>query len=279
VFHHNSGLHGHGYAICLRCGRAEPETEARQGSIDGTMPAKMTDHFRLRGGKGSNWRNKDAGAQCEGNDSSWAIQRHLQLGASTRTDVLEVRLIDPDNGQLVSNRTLLTTIAVALRKEAARALGVDERELGYQVVRRIEQGQQGRAILLYDTASGGAGFCAELPPLLSELLRRAVTTCGCPKNCDRACHACLLSNDTQHDLQFIDRFALVSRDSGPPKLLTNDFLAALELPDQLKAFGDGTRTLWGSPILNVVNQVRRIARPGQWDPLESTCRHASLSIL
>lgn len=262
VFHHNSGLHGHGYAVCLRCGRAEPETEAREDGIDGTMPSKMQNHFRLRGGKGSNWRDKEAGPRCEGNEGSWAIQRHLELGASTRTDVLEVRLVDPQSGLLVEDRTLLTTIAVALRKEAARALGVDERELGYQVVRRLQDGHRGRAVLLYDTASGGAGFCAELPPLLPELLRRTVQACDCPARCDRACHACLLSNDTQHDLKHIDRFALVDANGGPPTLLTKEFLDALELPGDLRVFGDETQVVWGDPFLAVVNHARRSSRPG-----------------
>lgn len=261
VAHLNSGLHGHGYALCLRCGRAEPETGPRADGIDPDMPSRMADHLRLRGGKGSNWRNESAGARCEGNESSWAIQRNLKLGGSTRTDVLEVHLIDPDSGQLVGDRTLLTTIAVALRKEAARALGIDERELGYQVAPRIEQGHSGRAILLYDTAAGGAGFCAEMPPLLPELLRRAVTTCRCPRGCDRACHACLLSNDTQHDLDYINRFTLAPASGGEAVLLNERFLRALELPTDYRVFGEDTKTLWGNPHLGLLQHVRRLVGP------------------
>lgn len=259
VAHLNGGQHKRGYALCLRCGRAEPETAGRENGLEPDLPWRMKDHRRLRGGKGARWRDKDPGVVCEGNERAWSIQRHLWLGGSTRTDVLELRLLDPATGQMPTDETLLTTIAVALRKEAARALGVDERELGYQVTRRIDQGHAGRAILLYDTAAGGAGFCAELPPLIPELLRRAVETCRCPNNCDRACHACLLSNDTQHDLGHIDRTKLAPQDGSEPELLTERFLQSLELPESYKAFGEETSTLSGNPHIALQHLVRRLA--------------------
>lgn len=261
LVHLSAGVHGHGYAVCLRCGRAEPEVEPLEDGVMPPLPPKLDGHFRLRGGKGSGWRSQERASPCEGNDSSWAVQRHLRLGGSARTDVLEVHLLDPNSYQLLADRTLLTTAAVALRKEAARALGIDERELGYQLARRVEGGRRGFAILLYDTASGGAGFCAEIPALLPELLRRAVATCRCPRGCDQACHACLLSNDTQHDLEHIDRFSLAPPDGAEPSVLSEAYLGALELPDHYRVFGPDTRTLWERPHLGLLQRVRRMVGP------------------
>ena len=280
VVHLSAGIHGHGHALCLRCGRAEPETAPRQGGLDGPPPAAMEGHRRLRGGRNSDWRDHTAGSLCEGNGNAWAIQRYLRLGGSSRTDVLEIRLYEPETGQLVAARTLMTTVAVALRKVATRALGVDERELGYQVADRVEDGRRGLAVLLYDTAAGGAGFCAELPPLLTRLLREAVAACACPKGCDRACHGCLLSNDTQHDLKHLDRSVLVSNEQQQPAILGPAFLEALQLPPKHQIFGDETRTVWGTPQAELLAQIRRrigtssetivrlrvYGEAGSWDP-------------
>ncbi|MCK6565885.1 MAG: hypothetical protein L6Q80_14230 [Dehalococcoidia bacterium] len=158
IVHLSDGAHGHGYAVCLRCGRSEPEVEAKPDVGEVEQPTAMKDHKRLRGGKGSKWKEEKASATCEGNETSWAIRRHLAFGGSQRTDVLELQFLNQATGHLVADRVLLTTIAVALRKEAARAIGIDNRELGYQVAPRIVDGQSGFAVLLYDTASGGAGF-------------------------------------------------------------------------------------------------------------------------
>jgi DEAD/DEAH box helicase domain-containing protein len=266
IVHLSAGVHGHGYALCLRCGRAEPEVEAKPDKGEADLPTGMKDHKRLRGGKGSNWREEKPSTTCEGSATSWAIRRHLSLGGSLRTDVLELQFIDPATGHLVAdrvpNQVLLTTLAVALRKEAARAIGIDDRELGYQVAPRNVDGHHGLAVLLFDTASGGAGFCGELLPMLPTLLRRCVETCRCPRDCSGACHSCLLSHDTQHAIRFIDRRVLAPV-AGEPAILHEAYLAALELRAEDRAFGERTALVWGEPHLAVVRQARRMAGPGR----------------
>ncbi|NJM12028.1 MAG: DEAD/DEAH box helicase [Synechococcaceae cyanobacterium SM1_2_3] len=56
VFHHSAGLNNEGYALCLRCGRADSE------------PSALKEHKRLRGG-----RMNDREKLCPGNESDWAI--------------------------------------------------------------------------------------------------------------------------------------------------------------------------------------------------------------
>ena len=101
-----------------------------------------------------------------------------------------------------------------------------------------ETGEQNYSILLYDQATGGAGFVAQAGEHLPELLRRARRTLMCPRKCDRACHACLISYDTHRHLKDLDRHQALA-------VLTVDFLAALELPIEDQLFGptdaDGTR--------------------------------------
>jgi DEAD/DEAH box helicase domain-containing protein len=263
IVHMSRGLHGYGYALCLRCGRAEPEVAGPIGGLVGDLPGGMKDHYRLRGGKGSNWKpdGEKGSSPCEGNEAHWAIQRHLALGGTQRTDVLELHFIHPKTGHLIADRVLLTTLAAALRKEATRGIGVDARELGFQVASRTVDEQHGLAVLLYDTAAGGAGFCGEVLRFLPKFLDSAVATCRCPRGCDGACHSCLLSNDTQHDLGDIDRFRLAPVE-GEPLIGGASWLVALAPKPSDQIFGAKTAFVWGHPALAVLRQARRMSGSG-----------------
>ncbi|MCB9792501.1 MAG: DEAD/DEAH box helicase [Alphaproteobacteria bacterium] len=293
IIYLSKGAHGHGYALCLRCGRAEPEPQEPSELGGHPLPTKMLKHKRLRGGKGSDWKTETAGLSCEGNDEAgWAIRRHLSLGGSLRTDVLELHLKNPATGQWEHDREQMTTIAVALRKVAAEALGVEDSELGFQVSRRSEDGHQYRAILLYDTASGGAGFVAQLPERLPELLASAALACRtCPRDCDRVCHGCLLSSDTQYSVDHIHRH-VVAPDGAPRALLGVRFLQALELKPEERVFGGQTTLIWTDPVERLVDHVRLLAREGatavtffidpeadRWDPLAWAGRHTVRRLL
>ncbi len=85
VFRRSRGSRQHGFAVCLRCGRAAEETFADEAEL----PSAMKDHRRLRGSFGRVPR-------CEGNDSDWAIKRRVWLGGEERTDVFELRLLSVD---------------------------------------------------------------------------------------------------------------------------------------------------------------------------------------
>jgi hypothetical protein len=95
LFHRTDGLHGEGYALCLRCGRADSMTS------DAQLPRAFADehghprpHKRLRGGK-----NYDNEKECPGSHERWAIKEKLRLGLVTHTEVLELQLRDQATGR------------------------------------------------------------------------------------------------------------------------------------------------------------------------------------
>ena len=90
------------------------------------------------------------------------------------------------------------------------------------------------SILLYDHATGGAGFVAQAPEHLPSLLRGARETLECARDCDRACHACLLSYDTHHNVTLLNRHRA-------REVLSDTFLNALDLPVDAQRFGPETR--------------------------------------
>jgi DEAD/DEAH box helicase domain-containing protein len=270
----HGGRHERGYAICLRCGRAD-----HMGS-DGKRPKSMADdHTRLRGGKGSSWREEQVSPICEGSKERYGIQEQVWLGGDTHTDVLELRLVDPGTHDTrLTNRKEAMTLAVALRKVAARSLCIHERELGFDVVQRHMQSSDGQdagwAVVLYDTAPGGAGYCEELTSKLSALLAEARKEADCAARCDHVCHSCLLTNDTQHHSDDIDRSLLVS-------LLDPATLAGLQLPAEASSFGAEVRQEWQSPARGLLREARgkgakrvRLYLDGELAPLDWVGRSA-----
>ena len=222
LFHHSAGEHDFGYAICLVCGRAVSETKSYEDKPE--LPAALVSHYKLRGGK-----EPSGSSRCPGSDRLHSIMRHQHLGASSRTDVFELQLHDITTGRIVTDQTALSSVAVALRRSASEALGVEERELGWAVIpSRTISGEMGCSIVLYDTAAGGAGFVGSIPERLPELLASAKAHLEC--KCDAACHACLLTHDTQHHVRHLNRYE-------GAKLLTNTFLQSLRLPEPYRYFG------------------------------------------
>src|SRR5262249_8768279 len=90
------------------------------------------------------------------------------------------------------------------------------------------------SLYLFDTAGGGAGYVSQAVDWFPELFRQAHSVLTCPRGCDGACQGCLLTYDTQHHLDDLDRNRALS-------LLDDMFFKALELPATLQAFGPMTR--------------------------------------
>ena len=218
LFHHSAGLYNEGYALCLRCGLADSEKE------EGELPVKFKNHQRLRGG-----RLNDREKLCPGNDeASWAIQRGVLLGVVTHTEVFELQLHEADGKSI--DRTAAYSVAVALRRAFCGTLGIEEAEVGATVGVSRAGREEVYSVYLYDTATGGAGYVSQITTHLPELLRLARAALDCPRGCDAACQGCLLTHDTQHHLADLNRHTAIS-------LLSESFLAALELPVELQAFG------------------------------------------
>lgn len=222
LFHGSRGVNGYGYAVCMRCGRAESEV----GSASGTeLPGVFkSGHSRLRGGKDPN-----GNIHCDGD--GFAIQRELLLGGSRTTDVFELQLAGMiDSGTAIS-------IGVALRRTFCHRLGIEEKEVGVTV-------RQGKAsdetvqqsIFFYDVATGGNGYVAALRDHVVPALRDSVRVFDCARKCDAACHGCLLTYNTQYDAAKLNRHKART-------FLSDEFLAGLDLHERYRILGPDSRTL------------------------------------
>ena len=190
IFYGNDGPGGKGYAVCLRCGRAAPEF--------GSDSPLGESHPRLRGGR------KPTGTSiCEGSDQPWAVKRNANLGCSIRTDVFELQIYgNPSQAAIYS-------LAAALRGGVTQLLGVDEREMGVAAAQsRTDEEQVTRSAFLFDASSAGTGYTAILQNELGRVANLARKTLDCRNDdCDRACHGCLLTADTQFAASLLDRRA------------------------------------------------------------------------
>ncbi|HZH16285.1 MAG TPA: DEAD/DEAH box helicase [Archangium sp.] len=229
VFYQHGGAYGQGFAVCLRCGRADSDTKAKEVGED-EPPDALKDHKPLRGGKELRLADK----LCVGNERLSFIQRRLWLGSDVRTAVFELQL-EAFGGRSADARRAITSLAVALRQALSKSLGINERELGWDVIPSLHgSGEDTRSIVLFDTAAGGAGYVPLAAQQLPRLLREAKSILDCPRKCDLACHGCLLAFDTQDELENLDRKAALER-------LTPELLEALELPEELRLFGPNTQ--------------------------------------
>ncbi|NEV60366.1 DEAD/DEAH box helicase [Thiorhodococcus minor] len=267
IFHHSDGLHGTGYALCLRCGRADSMLQ------DERLPATFVQdvekqgplfHKRLRGG-----RLNDKETHCPGNDSDWSILRGVRLGVVSHTEIFELQPHDASFRPV--DRTTAYTLAVALRRSLCAMLGIEEPEIGALAApSRANDEESTYSIYLYDTATGGAGYVSQAPSLLPALMRRARDDLQCPKGCDAACQACVLTHETQHHLDHLNRHAALD-------LLSDELLNALALPPALRAFGSETQLEMEPLVLALNREAQRVAmselrvylggQADDWEPL------------
>ena len=222
LFHGNGGVGHHGYAVCLRCGRAASEVGPPSETA---VPEVFRDgHPRLRGGK-----DPDGSSQCDG--TGFAIQRGLWLGGSRITDVFELQLAG-----LNEDATALS-LGIALRRAFCRCLGIEEEEVGVTVRQsKSADGTIQQSIFLYDSGTGGNGYVAALRDHIPSALQGSVAILNCVKKCDTACHGCLLTFDTQYDSAKLDRHKA-------REFLTAELLDGLDLKERDRLFGPDSRVL------------------------------------
>lgn len=85
---------------------------------------------------------------------------------------------------------------------------MDERELGVAAASsRTDAGEVTRSAFLFDASSAGAGYTAALQHELGRAAELARRVLDCGNDCDRACHGCLLTADTQFTANLLDRHA------------------------------------------------------------------------
>ena len=203
VYLSNSGEDGHGYAVCLQCGRTAAETELQASArpLPPDLSGDRGGHRPLRGAP------KDEHGLCLGSAGSFSIKRNLDLGHSLRTAVVEVQLYgcrDADTAR---------AIAVALREACAIELGIEPDEMGFAATPApTPERTEAWCAVVYDRASGGAGFASTIAdePIRCLKAARELLDCAASGGCgepeaERFCSRCLLSSDTQHMIERCNR--------------------------------------------------------------------------
>jgi DEAD/DEAH box helicase domain-containing protein len=206
IFHHSSGEHGAGFALCMSCGRADSMLAKDE------FPAELSpsgQHYPPRPGKEDKDQNNKR-LLCQGSGS---IMGNVSLGAKSSTDVFELTLRHPVSGEYILDTrqgiTIAMTLAVALRLALAEILGVSASELGYATrPSKLENGQSIRILQLYDVISGGAGFASSAPLHIERLLQLMVDKLNC-RHCETGCSECLLDSQTRHDHDTLDRLQAI----------------------------------------------------------------------
>ena len=120
------------------------------------------------------------------------------------------------------------------------------------------------------TPREAAGYVSQALRWLPELFHTAKQVLLCPRSCDTACQACLLTYDTQYHLDDLDRNAALS-------LLDDNYLSAFKLPPSLRLFGDVSRLEMEPLLLALRRELQRmdakevrvyLAGNGkEWEPL------------
>ena len=230
IFYHSAGEYGHGYALCWHCGRADSML------ADDKRPEVFSrPHNKLRGKP-----EGETDARCSGSDNNgYAIKEKLYLGYVYHTDVFELYLKHPQEQAFLNyanddSKKIAWTLAVVLRQALADSLGINADELGYTVkpTKLPNCPYPVATISLYDTASGGAGFASSAHRDFAGLFNKAKDYLHC--TCPSVCQNCLLGFDTRFHIDQLDRHLALN-------FLTDDFIRALALPDELKLLGANCR--------------------------------------
>ena len=221
LFHFSDGEYGKGYAICLSCGRAESQTEAERTPDSLKNPELENTHLRLRGGS-----NNRSDKLCHGH-----VHKDLLLGYSSRTDMVELQL-NGENGLLINDEVAARSLAVALREGLAGKLGIENTELGVTTQQtRDVNNAPGYSIFIYDNNAGGSGYAVQLIDHWGDVFSYASRLLNC--DCDKFCHHCLLSYDSQHYVSKLDR-------NRAQPLVSESRIHRLELAPVHHYFGTGS---------------------------------------
>lgn len=204
IIYSSAGKSGHGYAICYECGRGESMVD------EGQMPElfKAGGHHKPLGG-GVDKADKEA--TCS-NERVW---QNVYLGYSVHTDVFELYLKNPKNGEYLvveqdgaaNNQVIARTIAVALRDLFAEHLGIAAKEMGFSIKQnRQSKGDARRWVIqIYDSAAGGAGFVTTVARDIDQILMRLKNKLECSRGCQSACPFCLTATDNFVESEEINR--------------------------------------------------------------------------
>ena len=272
IFYHSSGEFDKGYAVCLRCGRADSM------DVNGQLPDTLRGaHTKLQGKL-----NQVDTAHCEGSDEPYAVKEGIHLGTKGQTDVFELHLKHPSENQYLQHSKsdqLPWTLAIALRQSLAELHGINIEELGFTVKASnlLECNYPVATVVLFDKAGGGAGFSSAGARHIQEMLTKVESILDCSDKCDSACQACLLGYDTRFHVDLLDRHVALK--------YVKEIKPYLSLPEEAKFFGKESTFCFESLGEEVISASRYgallkvfIQQPfTEWDisntRLKETCFH------
>jgi hypothetical protein len=139
------------------------------------------------------------------NNNSEAIDREVYLMVE---EVCNILLIEPQRLPSQDPDSLLASLQYALERSIQTIYKLEENELS------SERLGQGKHLLFWESAEGGAGVLSQLftnPKSFQELANISLDICHFtnPKdNCAKACYECLLSYTNQFDHPLLDRHTI-----------------------------------------------------------------------
>ena len=231
---------GHGYAICLACGYAEPENGPKQET---PLSKSMLKHYPLQPIR----NNPRHDRTCPGSDdASRKIRRNVVLGNAITTDVFEWQLRDLPSTEAGKMKAM--ALAAALREALSKSLGIEAEDMGISAAPTpLEHEAKAMSIFLFDRASGGSGFAPLAQDALPDLVARMADILDCKAGCASGCPECILRGDIQYDQKSMDRPGALETIRSVKKRLA--------LPSELQIFGPGSRVLlralpdWIGPLM------------------------------
>ena len=186
------------------------------------------------------WRKMERPARARQSSVLSQFSDICILAIEIRTDVCEVQLYD-----CTSSATALA-IALALREAIARRIGVDPDEMGFAAPAAPSQsGKPAWSAVIFDAASGGAGFASTIVDDRVAMLRDARDLLDCQGlgRCG-ACPQCVLGPDSQHSVEKTDRKSAF--------VLLSAIARRLALPPKYKFFGEDS-IFEGTPIAETID--------------------------
>ena len=192
ILYYNQGDR-YGFAFCKRCGRAAVETDLYTPAPPTELPLI---HKRL-------W-----GDPCDATQRD--IARHVVFTGTHYTcySVLKFQA-DPQEQTFVTDKTLVYSLGVILKRALVEYLGIDENEISFGV----KQEADAFLLFIYDTARGGCGYSTHLtnPTECQEVFNIALRklreySCNCHED-GGACARCLVDRDNYRDAEFLSKGA------------------------------------------------------------------------
>lgn len=257
----SGGEHGHGFAVCMSCGRADSMTPNQEVPKD-----LQPDHMhRAIGGATKGGVQKE----CSGE----RVMRDIYLGYRSRTHVVELVLRNPvTRGWIAENETgriIAITLSVALRDAAADILGIAASEIGFGVRpdRDMDSGESRYVVQIYDHVAGGAGFVLTAIDDLSALLKKMINKLECVAECETVCSSCLASKDSRVEFEQLNRKVALEW------LREGQFVMHLDLPEPFNRYA-GAKYWPYEPLRFVRHWINRSAEslcfqlkgdPEQWN--------------